>query len=243
MEAYIDLSFIVFFINYVISFVYSLILFDRLKYKLFFIVQSMILALIMGIINLLFVPYFFIMGTVLYSLIIGIFNLRYLKVILSSLMIYYLNCGLLLLIGGCFLYEGFLLISTPFVSFFILIEPIYITLIHLVGNILFKYIKYKNFRIKCFITLDNHHYKGKGYYDSGNCLTYHDLPVIFIKGKPLSNNGEVIKIKGINDYSFSYLAFKGTLSIKKSVKNVYIVFVNKNMNFYNCEFLLNKYVM
>mgnify|MGYP003311705303 CR=1 FL=1 len=38
MEAFIDISFIVFLFNYIISFIYSLIVFDCYKYKINFIV-------------------------------------------------------------------------------------------------------------------------------------------------------------------------------------------------------------
>lgn len=243
MEAYLDLSLIVFVVNFIISFVYSLIIFDRVKYKFHFIFISVVLSTIFGIINVLFVPYLLILGMVLYALIMGIFDLKYLKVIIMTLLLYYFNDALLLLIGGCFLYEGILLISTPFVTFFIFLEPIYITILHLLFSMIFKYLKYKNFKVKCSISLDNKEFKGKGFYDSGNSLIYNELPVIFIKGNPISNNGEIIRIKGINDYAFSYLAYDGILKIKNKTIKVYAVFVGKNMDFNNCEFLLNKFVM
>lgn len=241
--AYIDLSLIVFIFNYLISFIYAMIIFDNVKYHVSFIISNVILATILAIFNVLFVPYLFLLALILYGLFLGIFNIRYLRVIFFTLFLHYINNALLLLIGGCFLYEGILLISTPFVSFFILLEPLYFTLIHLSFNALFNYFKYKNFKIKCLIDLKYRIFKGKGYYDTGNTLLYNDKPVIFIKGKPTSNDGEIISIKGINDYSFSYLAYLGTLKTKKVKKEVYVVFVNENMNFNNCEFLLNKYIM
>ncbi len=243
LSAYIDLSLIVFVFNYVISFIYSMIIFDNVKYRISFIIFNIILAIILAIINVLYVPYLFIFGLILYGLILGIFNLKLLKVIFFTLFLHYVNTALLLLIGGCFLYDGILLISIPFVSIFILLEPIYFTILHLLFSALIKYFKYKNFIIHCSITLDNKTFKGKGYYDSGNSLLYNELPVIFFKGKPFNNNGEIIKIKGINDYSFSYLAYKGTYSHKNLKKEVYIVFVKENMDFNNCQFLLNKYVI
>ena len=67
--------------------------------------------------------------------------------------------------------------------------------------------------------------------------------LIFVKDVAKFNEGEVIKIKGINDYEYTYLAFKGVLTIKNNSKNVYVVFVKKSMDFYSCDFLLNKYLM
>ena len=242
MDAYIDLSIVVFLFNFVLSFIYSLIIFDNVKYKASFIIITSILAFISLFINMFLIPYFFIMFFVLYMLFISIFNIKLLKSLLLSLIIFYINYGFLLLIGGCFLYKGLLLISTPYITLFIFIIPIYITIIHLVFNIVFKKIKYSKFKMKCFIRVNEKLYKGYGYYDSGNSLLYDNKPVIFIKDKCVFNNGIVINIKGINDYTFKYLAYKATLIIKGNIKDVYVVFVSKNIDFYNCKFLLNKYI-
>lgn len=243
MEAYIDLSFIVYIINFSLSFIYSMIIFDNIKYKIHFIIQTLLIGLIFMIINLYFIPYFLIMAFILYSLFLGMFNLKLLKVCISTIIIYYLNNAFLLLVGGCFLYEGILLISIPFVSLFVLIIPIYITITHLIINIIYKRFKNNKFKVKCKIKLFNNTYKGLGYLDSGNALIYNDIPVIFVKDVAKFNEGEVIKIKGINDYEYTYLAFKGVLTIKNNSKNVYVVFVKKSMDFYSCDFLLNKYLM
>lgn len=242
MDAYIDLSIIVFLFNFILSFIYSMIIFDSIKYKIHFIIQTILIAFLALIINLLYIPYFFIMILVLYSLFVSIFNLKLLKSLLSTLLIFYINYGFLLLIGGCYLYEGILLINIPFITLFILIIPIYITLVHLFFNALIKQIKYRKFKIKCLIKVNEKVYKGFGYYDSGNSLLYDDIPVIFIKGKSLSNDGKVIYIKGINDYEFKYLAYKAILKIKNKEMTVYVVYSNSNVNFYNCQFLLNKYI-
>lgn len=243
MEAYIDLSFIVFFINFTLSFIYSMIIFDSIKYKIHFIIQTLLIGFILMIINLYFIPYLLIMGFILYSLIYGLISLKLLKVCISTLLIFYINTAFLLLVGGCFLYDGILLISIPFVSLFVLIIPIYITIIHLAINFIYKRLKNYKFKVKCKVNLQNDSYKGLGYFDSGNALLYNDIPVIFIRGKALYNEGEVIIIKGINDYEYKYLAFKGILTIKNIEKKVYVVFVKKTMDFYNCDFLLNKYLM
>ena len=54
MLAYIDLTIIVFIVNQVLSFVYSLIMFDNVKVGLYFTIQS-ILILIIALILLLVV--------------------------------------------------------------------------------------------------------------------------------------------------------------------------------------------
>lgn len=134
------------------------------------------------------------------------------------------------------------MISTPFVTLFIFIVPIYITLIHIIFSIIYKKVKYNKFKIKCFIRVNEKLYKGYGYYDSGNSLLFNDKPVIFINDKCVFNNGEVINVKGINNYMFKYLAYKATLIIKGNIKDVYVVFINQNVDFCNCKFLLNKYI-
>ena len=243
MNAYIDLSIIVFLFNYLLSLVYSFILFDDIKHKIRIIIISVILSIFSYIINMFFIPYFFIMYTIIYALVLGVICLKYIKIIIVSLIIYYINCALLLLIGGCFLYQGTLLISIPFISIFILIQPIYITFIHIVCSLIYKYIKNKNYILKCKIIINENIIKDKGYYDSGNIITHNDLPVIFVKGHTSNNNGELIKVKGINDYELKYVAYKGMLVINKKNINVYVVFVSNNLSFNGCKILLNKYVM
>lgn len=243
MEAYLDLSLIVFLFNYILSFIYSMIICDQKKLKIELIILTIFLEIIIAIINTFYIPYLFIFFNIVYALFFGLFSLKYLKVIIFSLFLYYFNVALMLLIGGCFLYQGMLLISTPFVSLFILIQPIYITLIHLISSYIYKYLKYRNFKIRCKVQVHDKIYKGLGFYDSGNGLLYHDIPVIFIKGNPISNDGEIIKITGINNYVFSYLAFKGKLTTKKCTQEVYVVYVNHKIDFYCCQFLLNRYII
>lgn len=243
MNAYIDLSIIVFFINYLLSIIYSTIILDNIKYHISFLFISALLAMISVFINIFFVPYFFIMGFIILALFMAIFDCKYLKIILLTLIINYINSGFLLLVGGSFLYKGILLISTPFSSLFILFSPIYMIFIHLIASYIYKKVKYSRFIIKCNVRIDKYLYKGKGYYDSGNLLLFNERPVIFINGKSQCNNGEIINIKGINDYSFKYLAYKSELIINKKIIQVYSVFVSNGNNFNNCNFLLNKYVL
>lgn len=243
MEAFIDLSFIVFLFNYIISFIYSLIVFDCYKYKVNFIVTSIIVGLILGLLNLLFIPYICLFGLIIYSLINLVIDIKKFKVTILTLIIFYINYGFLLLIGGCFIYGGILYISTPYVTLFILIIPIYISLIQIIGNMIYKRLKYHKFKYKCKLYTKNYTYKELGYYDSGNGLLYNDIPVIFVKGKPYTNEGFKINIKGINDTSYTYIAYEGILKISNKLIKVYIVFVNNSLNFYNCNILLNKYVL
>lgn len=243
MFAYIDLSIIVFVFNHILSFIYSLIIFDNLKYNLYFIIQSILLSIIALIINMFLIPYFYIFFTLLYALMMAIFSLKYFKAILMSIVLFYINYGFLLLIGGCYFYDGLVMISTPFVTLFILCIPLYITLIHIIQKKIYNYIKDRKFKIKCKIIYQNNIIKGHGYYDTGNALLYENIPVIFIQGKPIDNNGKVIHIQGINSTSFTYLAYKAKLSIKDTIKDVYIVFIGNKHNFFNCSFLLNKYVL
>ena len=63
------------------------------------------------------------------------------KVTLITLIIFYINYAYMLLIGGCFLYKGILMISTPFSVLFIFLVPIYITFIHLSISYIYKKIK------------------------------------------------------------------------------------------------------
>ena len=232
MNAYIDLSVIVFIFNYTLSLLYSIILFDSIKLKIKIIVITILLSVIAFIINMYFIPYFLIFFLIIYSLILGVIKIHYIKIIICSLFIYYINCGLMLLIGGCFLYQGALLISIPFIS-----------LIHIISTIIYKQIKAKNFIYKCKVIKKDIVINGKGYYDTGNFLTYKDIPVIFINGRINENDGEIIKIKGINNYELKYIAYKGLLVINKKNINVYIVFVDNGLSFNGCNILLNKYVL
>ena len=243
MNAYIDLSVIVFIFNYTLSLLYSIILFDSIKLKIKIIVITILLSVIAFIINMYFIPYFLIFFLIIYSLILGVIKIHYIKIIICSLFIYYINCGLMLLIFGFFLYQGALLISIPFISLFILIQPIYISLIHIISTIIYKQIRAKNFIYKCKVIKKDIVINGKGYYDTGNFLTYKDIPVIFINGRINENDGEIIKIKGINNYELKYIAYKGLLVINKKNINVYIVFVDNGLSFNGCNILLNKYVL
>lgn len=243
MNAYIDLSIIVFMANYCLSLIYSLIIFENFKNNIYFIIQTILLSIISLFTNLFIIPYFFLGFMIIYALFLGLFSIKKLKIIVLSIIIYLINSGALLLIGGCFLFEGLLLISVPYVSFFILIIPIYTTLIHLIASIIYKEIKYHNYKVKCKIKIDDKVLKGKGYYDTGNSLLYKEKPVIFTSLNPISNNGEIIKVSGINQIEYSYLAYKGKLYINKKIIDIYLVFIGKKVNFYNCIFLLNKHVL
>ena len=243
MEAFIDLSFIVFLFNYIISFIYSLIIFDCYKYKLNFIITSIIIGIILGIFNLLLIPYSFLCGVIIYMLINIIIDKNKFKVMMLTIIIFYINYSFLLLIGGSFLYKGLLYISTPYVTLFILVIPIYISIIQIVGSTIYKRLKYHKFKYKCKIYTKNYIYKELGYYDSGNGLLYNDVPVIFVKGKPYTNEGFKINVRGINNTNYTYIAYDGKLQISNKLVKVYIVFVNNSLNFYNCNILLNKYVL
>jgi len=240
MEAYIDLSIIVYLFNILLSFIYSMIIFDNLKYKKTFIIFTIIFLIISGIVNLFYISFFLIFSMIIYTLFIALFDYKLVKSLILTLILYYINCSLMLLIGGCFLYNGILLISIPFISLFVFIQPIYICFIHIIFTLLIKYIKNKGFIYNCIITIENKIYKAKGYYDSGNFLMYDELPVIFIKGDYINNNGKLITINTINNDCLTYLAYKGEIKIKRKIKNVYIVFVNEDINFNNCDILLNK---
>lgn len=243
MTAYIDLSIIVFIFNYILSFTYSLILFDDIKSNWTFLVQSFLLSILSVILNIFFIPYLFILFTVLYALFMALFSLNYLRIIFVGLIIFYFNYAFLLLIGGCYFYDGVILISTPFVSLFLLLIPIYITILHLIYKEIYKKIRKNKFKVKCKILVEGKLIRGHGYYDTGNGLLYENIPVVFAKGKPINNNGQVIHIKGINDYTFTYLSYKGKIYIKNKVLDVYVVFIGNRHNFFNCCFLLNKYVL
>lgn len=243
MDAYIDLTIIFFTCNFILSFIYSMIIFDNIKYNFLFIIQTILLSILAFIFNLFFIPYLFVFYIVLYGLFMGIFDIRYIKILLITGVIYYINNAFLLLIGGCYFYDGLVLISTPFVMLFILIIPIYITTIHFIQKGIYNYLKDRKYKIKCKLYIDNKLLKGYGYFDTGNSLKYDDIPVIFSKGKPINNNGEIIKINGINSSNFTYLAYKAKLSIKDKLVDVYVVFIGQKHNFFNCCFLLNKYVL
>ena len=172
MLAYIDLTIIVFIVNQVLSFVYSLIMFDNVKVVLYFTIQSILILIIALILNLFVIPYFYFFFTILYALFMSLISIKYLKIILVSMVIFYINNGLLLLIGGCYFYDGLVLISTPFVTLFIFIIPIYITLFHLIQKAILNNIKDSKFKIKCKIIYKNKIFKGKGYFDTGNSLLY-----------------------------------------------------------------------
>lgn len=243
MEAYIDLSIIFFTFNFILSFIYSMIIFDDIKYNAIYIIQTILISIVSLILNLFLIPYFFIFFLIIYSLFMSLFSIKYLKVLLVSGLIFYCNNALMLLVGGCYFYDGIILISTPFVTLFILIIPIYITIIHLIHKSIYNYFKDKKFKIKCKLFIDNKVIKGYGYFDTGNALIYQDIPVVFSKGKAFNNNGEIIHINGINSTNFTYLAYKAKLSIKDKLINVYVVFIGEKHNFFNCSFLLNKYVL
>lgn len=243
MNAYIDLSLIVYISNILLSFYYSLIIFDNIKVNKVFISITILFFLLSGVINLFLINYFLLFSSILYILLITIFDNKLIKSLILTIILYYFNCSLMLLIGGCFLYNGILLISIPFISLFIFIQPIYICLIHIIFSLIIKYLKNKSFIYKCKIEIENKTYKGKGYYDSGNILLFNELPVIFINGNYQNNNGEIINVKTINNELLTYLGYKGVIKIKKKVKNVYVVFINENFKFFNCDILLNRYLL
>jgi hypothetical protein len=243
MEAYIDLSIIVYLINITLSFIYAMIIFDNIKYNKLFIFFTIICLFFCGFITIFFIPYFLIFFMILYGLFVAIFDIKLLKSIIMSLLIYYINTSLMLLIGGCFLYQGILLVCIPFISLFVLIQPIYITVVHVFLTLLMKYIKNQKFIFRCEIIINELSFKSKGYYDSGNFLMFNDKPIIFVKKHYYNNDAIIIKLKTIENKNLSYLAYEGYLYIKRKKIEVYIVFVDENMNFNNCDILLNKYVM
>ena len=114
---------------------------------------------------------------------------------------------------------------------------------HFLITLFYYILKNAKFKIKCCVEIANKKVKGVGLLDSGNSLLYNGLPVIFINDKPISNEGEIIKIKGINDVSLTYLAFKGLLTAKLRKMEVYVVFTNNKTSFNDCKILLNRLIM
>lgn len=243
MDAYIDLSIIVLIINFIISFYYSATIINKKKYNAFFIITTVFLFVILSIVSIFLIPYCLIFGFIVYSLILCIFDFKLLLTTLLTILVFYLNNSFLLLIGGCFMYNGILFINIPFITWFIFIIPLYICILHLIITLFYYALKNAKFKVKCTIFVDNKRINGIGFLDSGNALLYNDLPVIFVNEKPLSNNGEVIKIKGINDISLTYLAYKGMLISKSKKNDVYVVFTNNKASFNDCKILLNRLIM
>ena len=243
MNAYVDLSIIVFIIKFILSLIYSLIIFDKVKYNKIFILITFMLSILSMFINIFVINYFFLFFFILYSLFLLILSKDLMKVTLITLIIFYINYAYMLLIGGCFLYKGILMISTPFSVLFIFLVPIYITFIHLSISYIYKKIINNKFILKCIVRVDDKLYKGKGYFDSGNSLIFNDKPVIFINDKVSNNNGEIIEVRGINDVTFKYYAFIATLFYKGNAKHVYAVFISDVKSFNNCKFLLNKHIL
>ena len=243
MDAYIDLSIIVLIINFIISFYYSATIINKKKYNAFFIITTVFLFVILSIVSIFLFPYCLIFGFIVYSLILCIFDIKLLLTTLLTILVFYLNNSFLLLIGGCFMYNGILFINIPFITWFIFIIPLYICILHLIITLFYYALKNAKFKVKCTIYVDNKRINGIGFLDSGNALLYNDLPVIFVNEKPLSNNGEVIKIKGINDISLTYLAYKGMLISKSKKTDVYVVFTNNKTSFNDCKILLNRLIM
>lgn len=243
MDAYIDLSIIVLIINFLISFYYSTTIINKKKYSAFFIITTILLFVVFAFTTIFLIPYFLIMGFIIYSLILAIFDVKLFLTILLSLFVFYLNNAFLLLIGGCFLYNGMLFVNIPYITWFILIIPLYICILHFLITLFYYILKNAKFKIKCCVEIANKKVKGVGLLDSGNSLLYNGLPVIFINDKPISNEGEIIKIKGINDVSLTYLAFKGLLTAKLRKMEVYVVFTNNKTSFNDCKILLNRLIM
>ena len=243
MDAYIDLSIIVLIINFLISFYYSATIINKKKYSAFFIITTIFLFIILSLVSIFLVPYCLIYGFIIYALVLCVFDYKLLLTTLLTLFVFYLNNSFLLIIGGCFMYNGILFINIPFITWFIFIIPIYICIIHLIITLFYHMLKNAKFKVRCSIYVDNKKINGIGFLDSGNSLLYNDLPVIFVNEKPFSNNGEKIKIKGINDITLTYLAYKGILMSKLRKTDVYVVFTSNKTSFNDCKILLNRLIM
>lgn len=239
MIGYIDLSIIVFLFNYLISLFYASSLINKRIPKLF-LIHTFFIHLIAYLLNLFLIPYFHMFVMIIHAFIYLLINIHLFKTLLITIFFYTLNTAFLLLIGGCYLFQGILMISIPYITLFIFTMPFLTVLIQLLINRLYHRLKNKNFIIPCIVKIDENLYKGKGFLDTGNMATFNQCPIIFIKGKIPTCNGEVIQITGIKNIPYKYIAYKGEITMRHKNQEIYAIFVSEKLDFNQCRMLLNK---
>ena len=138
------------------------------------------------------------------------------------------------LINPYMIYRGFLLhisVSNTFVCYFVPVLNIFA--IRYINILLKKMIKRMKYTYNVIVKIDDRVRRYKGYYDSGNTLTYNYRPVIFLRG--INSNKKIEFECANNSSSSSYV--KGEVYVNKKYFSVYIASSNRSFN--GCDVLLN----
>lgn len=239
---YVDLTIICHIIFFIVSFSISNIINNKnnasYKYKL----NNFFISLLAFIFNIYFIPFFYLFYLCIKTIIIYIFKKKYLLIDMITTFFYYLNNAFLLLVGGCFIYDGILYINRPISLVFTLFLPFLCFLSSICFKVFNFNLKANNYIVKAKLIIEDMHYKINGFVDTGNIVKFNNLPVIFINFD-IQNIifNQKINIKTLNKCD-KQDGIKAKIIIKKKEYECYLV-INKDLKLKaNCNCLLNYYL-
>ena len=214
MDIYIDLSLINYFLNSIIS---------------LFLIKNLSLK------NIKF--YYFIILSVINCL-----QLTFIYLILYLLFSYISQFLIMLSFNGLVYYKGIFIINKSVQALSLLCYPIILIIIFIISIFVDKLYRFRNYKEKVFLIINDKKYVFNGYMDSGNTLMHDNTPVIFINKNMNFNFDEEIFVNTLTGNNV-LKGKKCLISINGKSSYTYAYLCSSNENDFNgCECLLNIYL-
>ncbi len=160
---------------------------------------------------------------------------------------FYYGIGLFLstLSDSMILINGALILTSSKGLLISLLIPLFGLLMLFSSLVVDKTFHLHNYQETIYLTIGNKTVELKGYYDTGNTLTYKNTPVIFLNQNLFPNEEfqEEMDFETIISHGKTLLA-KGLVSLKGQ-KDEFFVYVAKNYSihdYHGCQLLLNAYL-
>lgn len=243
MDIYIDLSLINYFLNSIISlFLIKNLSLKNIKFY-YFIILSVINCL-----QLTFIYQNFYICLTLYLLLnllifIKLFKKECVLYLILYLLFSYISQFLIMFsFDGLVYYKGIFIISKSVQALSLLCYPIILIIIFIISIFVDKLYRFRNYKEKVFLIINDKKYVFNGYMDSGNTLMHDNTPVIFINKNMNLNFDEEIFVNTLTGNNV-LKGKKCLISINGKSSYTYAYLCSSNENDFNgCECLLNIYL-
>lgn len=243
MNVYIDLSILNYFLNSIIS----LFLIKNLSLK----VIKFYYFIILSIINCFQILFIYQNIYICYSLYLILNLLIFIKLFKKECILYlilyllfsYISQFLIMIcFNGLIYYKGIFVINNSGQVLSLLSYPIILIIIFIISIFVDKLYRFRNYKEKVFLIINDKKYVFNGYMDSGNTLMYNNTPVIFINKKFIFDYDEEILVNTLTGNNF-VKGKKCLISINGKISYNYAYLCTSNESDFNgCECLLNIYL-
>lgn len=233
MNIYVDLSFLIALFNNITAYAFTRKLKSSKTKKI-----STILFLIFSSFSVCFYRCDIWWIPLIYLLILNLFYFCFfIKDILIHLFFYFCLIGMQMLFKNHLFINNFLALALDIYALgIVLLININSLVLRVIFIKLIRYFKNQKYVYSVDLIFENKHLKLKAYYDSGNCMTFDSIPVVFIKD-------ENIKTKTLSTIKYQVDKLKdGEIIVKNKRKirrKVKVSKVSSAYDFNGCECLLN----